>query len=163
MQNKNVPIILVAEDDEDDFFFLKRALVEIDWKVNLRHVKDGEELLDYLYGKGSYANGEEAPAPDLILLDLNMPRKSGREALQEIKESRKLNAIPIIVLTTSRAEQDIDNAYCLGVNAFVAKPNDFSFFLKPLREFWFNLAQLPKRGLQDGSKKKTHYCDEWTR
>jgi len=109
-------------------------------------VEDGEELMDYLRQEGAYTAPGAAPRPGLILLDLNMPRKDGREALQEIKTDPSLRRIPVVVLTTSQAEQDILRSYDLGVNAFVTKPvtfDDLSTAVTVLGNFWFEIVKLP--------------------
>src|SRR5574340_1676975 len=123
MTKNRKPIdILLAEDDEDDYLLIAEALEESRLANKVHWVKDGEELLDYLYRRGNYAKPEESPIPGIILLDLNMPRKDGREALKEIKSDPGLRKIPIIVLTTSKAEEDILRSYDLGVNSFIRKP-----------------------------------------
>ena len=112
---------------------------------DLRFVNDGEDLMDYLARRGAYA-GANAPRPGLILLDLNMPRKDGREALAEIKADPELRKIPIVVLTTSRAEEDIFRTYDLGVSSFITKPVTFEGLvdaMKVLAEYWFEIVQLP--------------------
>src|SRR5437762_2519928 len=118
--NRRRPLtILIAEDDVEDQMLLEEAFGESQWVTDLRFVEDGEQLLDYLHQRGRYADPGVAPRPGVILLDLNMPRKDGREALQEIKADPTLRQIPIIVLTTSRAEEDIFRSYDLGVNSFI--------------------------------------------
>ncbi len=139
--------ILMADDDEDDRLMTKEALEEVRLANDLYFVKDGEELMDYLYRRGRYSGGYNAPRPNLILLDLNMPRKDGREALKEIKEDPYLRHIPIIVLTTSKAEEDIYNTYDLGVNSFITKPVTFEELvdiMMTIKKYWVNTAQLPK-------------------
>lgn len=113
--------ILIADDDPDDRMMAKDALEESHLANDLRFVEDGEELLDYLYQRGKY-NKTNAPRPGVILLDLNMPRMDGREALKVIKADSELRRIPVVVLTTSKAEEDIYRTYDLGVNSFVTKP-----------------------------------------
>ena len=116
MSMRSNPIaILMADDDADDQLLAKEALTEARLANNLYFVKDGEELLDYLHNRGEYAE-QPSPRPGLILLDLNMPKKDGRQALKEIKEDAELRRIPIVVLTTSAAEEDILRTYDLGVN-----------------------------------------------
>lgn len=141
-------VILLADDDPDDRMFAVRALKKSRLANNIVTVEDGEELMDYLYHRGRFAALEEAPRPGIILLDLNMPRKDGREALQEIKRDPELRRIPVIVLTTSEAEQDILNSYDLGVNAFVTKPVTFDGLaraIKVLGDFWFEIVKLPQK------------------
>lgn len=113
---------------------------------DLRFVGDGDELLDYLYRRGRYSDPEEAPAPGLILLDLNMPRKDGREALREIKADPDLRRIPIVVLTTSKAEEDIYRTYDLGANSFITKPVSFEGLVSVMRDigrYWIEIVELP--------------------
>ena len=117
-------MILMADDDDDDFMLTQKALKESKLLNRLVRVRDGEELLDYLLQKGDYAD-EAVERPGVILLDLNMPRKDGREALKEIKSNPELNDIPVVVFTTSKAEEDIYRSYKLGVNSFITKPVTF--------------------------------------
>ncbi len=147
MEKRSRPItILVAEDDPDDRMLMKEALEENRLANNLHFVGDGEELMDYLNHRGQYADEQASPRPSLILLDLNMPRKDGREALQEIKVSPELRQIPIVVLTTSKAEEDILRTYDLGVSSFIAKPVTFDSMveiMKMLGRYWFEIVELP--------------------
>jgi CheY-like chemotaxis protein len=109
-------------------------------------VQNGEDLLDYLFRRGSYAQPAEAPRPGLILLDLNLPRKDGREALREIKADLTLRRIPVIILTTSKADTDIEGLYDLGANSFISKPAKFDSLvnvMKALRQYWFRTVELP--------------------
>ena len=141
-------VILLAEDDDEDFMLTKGALEEARVLNDLRRVKDGEELLHYLNRQGQYATPAASPIPALILLDLNMPRKDGREALMEIKGSPHLRHLPIVVLTTSKAEEDIIQSYNLGVNSFIKKPVNFERFveaIKVLNRYWFEIVELPVR------------------
>ncbi|MCA0269423.1 MAG: response regulator [Bacteroidetes bacterium] len=136
-------VILLADDDPDDRALTKRALRQSRVVNHVMEVEDGEELLDFLHQRGDFT---EAPRPGLILLDLNMPRKDGREALEEIKRHPDLRSIPIVVLTTSEAEQDVLQTYNLGVNAFVTKPVTFDGLNRAVRvlsDFWFELVKLP--------------------
>jgi CheY-like chemotaxis protein len=122
------------------------ALEESRLANDLRCVEDGEELMDYLHRRGKYASPKDAPRPGLILLDLNMPRKDGREALKEIKAEPELRSIPVIVLTTSKAEEDIYRTYDLGVNSFITKPVNFESLvavMKALGKYWFEIVELP--------------------
>jgi len=138
--------ILMADDDPDDCMLAKEALAETCLANELYFVSDGEELLDYLYHRGKYAQLGSAPRPGLILLDLNMPKKDGREALKEIKADPNLRYIPIVVLTTSKAEEDIHRSYDLGANSFIVKPVTFSSLvevMKTLRKYWFEIVELP--------------------
>ena len=140
-------MILLADDDPDDRMLTKRALEKSRLANSVYAVADGEELLDYLRRRGPYAEAERAPRPDLILLDLNMPRMDGREALQAIKSDPDLRHIPVVVLTTSEAEQDVLDSYDLGVNAFVTKPVTFEGLAEAVRvmgSFWFKIVRLPQ-------------------
>jgi CheY-like chemotaxis protein len=113
---------------------------------DVRFVEDGEELMNYLHRRGNYSDPDKSPRPGLILLDLNMPKKDGREALQEIKSDPNLRSIPIIVLTTSNAESDILKTYNLGVNCFISKPVTFSEMVqvtKSIGNYWFEIVELP--------------------
>jgi len=147
MNNHNETIsILMADDDEDDCLMTKEALEEAKVENNIYFVKDGEDLMDYLYHRGSYSDEEKFPRPGLILLDLNMPRKDGREALGEIKADPTLRQIPIVVLTTSKAEEDVYRTYDLGVNSFITKPVLFEGLvevMKTLSHYWFSIVKLP--------------------
>jgi CheY-like chemotaxis protein len=138
--------ILMAEDDEDDRLLTRDALMECRLANDLHFVGDGEELLDYLCHRGKYTNPEDAPVPGLILLDLNMPRKDGREALKEIKAIPELRHIPVVVLTTSKAEEDIFRSYDLGANSYISKPVTFESLvevMKALGRYWFEIVELP--------------------
>ena len=138
--------VLLAEDDPDDRFLLSNAVRRAQVGLCLRFVRDGEELMDYLFRKGAYAHPAVSPRPSLILLDLNMQRKDGREALREIKAAPELRSIPVLVLTTSHAQTDIDLSYGLGVNAYLTKPNtveDLQHAVRILYDFWFRTARLP--------------------
>jgi CheY-like chemotaxis protein len=138
--------ILLAEDDPDDRMLTTRALERNGLNLDVRTVADGEELMDYLHRRGAYVEEGSAPKPALILLDLNMPRKDGREALAEIKGDPALRRIPVVVLTTSEAEQDIRQSYELGVNAFVSKPVTFeklSESIELMGRFWLEVVKLP--------------------
>lgn len=145
-QRSKPVIILMADDDEDDRFFTQEALAENRIVNDLYFVEDGEELLDYLHQRGKYGEPGVAPRPTLILLDLNMPRKDGREALQEIKNDPELRSIPVVVLTTSKAEEDILRTYDLGASSFITKPVDFKSMvaiMKNLGTYWFQIVHLP--------------------
>jgi CheY-like chemotaxis protein len=140
--------ILVAEDDEDDRMLMQDALEENRLANDLHFVCDGEELMDYLLHRGQYSDPKTAPRPSLILLDLNMPRKDGREALKEIKSDPTLRQIPVVVLTTSKAEEDILRTYDLGVSSFIAKPVIFESMvqiIKALGKYWFEIVELPDK------------------
>jgi len=146
MNNRRSITILLADDDADDRMMASDALEESRLANDLRCVEDGEELMDYLHHRGKYAPPNAAPRPGLILLDLNMPRKDGREALKEIKAEPELRSIPVIVLTTSKAEEDIYRTYDLGVNSFITKPVNFESLvavMKALGKYWFEIVELP--------------------
>jgi CheY-like chemotaxis protein len=145
--------ILLADDDQDDLMMTKEALQQSRLGNDLRSVLDGEELMYYLLRRGLYADPANAPVPGLILLDLNMPKKDGREALAEIKADPKLRKIPVIVLTTSRAEEDVFRTYDLGVSSFITKPVTFDGLveaMKVLAQYWFEIVELPSRGRLNG-------------
>lgn len=145
--------ILMADDDEDDRLMAREALQEARLANDLHFVVDGVELLDYLKQRGTY-NELNAPRPGLVLLDLNMPKKDGREALKEIKTDPDLRQIPIVVLTTSKADEDIYRSYNLGVNSYITKPVSFEGLaevMKALSMYWFQIVKLPS---QDYAKSK---------
>ncbi len=150
MKKRGKPItILMADDDGDDCMMTKEALQDDHLANDVRFVADGEELLDYLNHRGKYTDLESAPIPGLILLDLNMPRKDGREALKEIKCDPDLHRIPVVVLTTSKAEEDILRTYDLGANSYITKPVTFDGLtkaMKALRRYWFEIVELPPNG-----------------
>lgn len=142
---KNIRI-LMADDDEDDRLLMQEALEEVNLGNEIDYVEDGEELLDYLRRENKYESYKNKPYPDLILLDLNMPKKSGSDALAEIKKDVSLRKIPIVILTTSKAEEDIIRTYDLGVNSFLAKPVDFDdlvSLMKATTDYWLNMVKLP--------------------
>lgn len=146
--NKTGIVILMADDDDDDYMLTKKALEESKLLNTLCRVKDGEELLDYLKCRGAYASGQQCGRPGVILLDLNMPKKDGREALKEIKSDPKLKDIPVVVFTTSKAEEDIYKSYQLGVNSFITKPVTFDGLLsviQTLGRYWFEIVELPSQ------------------
>jgi CheY-like chemotaxis protein len=138
--------ILLADDDEEDLLMTQEALQQSRLGNDLRFAPDGEELMDYLLRRGRYTDPADSPTPGLILLDLNMPKKDGREALAEIKSNPQLRKIPVIVLTTSSAEEDIFRSYDLGVSSFITKPVTFEGLaaaMKVLTEYWFEIVELP--------------------
>jgi CheY-like chemotaxis protein len=139
--------ILMADDDRDDCLLVKDAFKESRLANDLRFVEDGEELMDYLYHRGKYADVKNSPRPGLILLDLNMPRKDGREALKEIKSDSDLKSIPIVVLTTSKQEEDILRSYDVGANSYITKPVTFKELVevtKSLGKYWLEIVELPE-------------------
>ena len=137
----------MADDDEDDRRLAQDALRKSHLSNEMRMVGDGEELLDYLRHQGRYAGGAHAPRPGLILLDLNMPRMDGREALAEIKTDPALRSIPVIVLSTSQADEEVCRAYDLGVNSFISKPVTFDGLVRVMSSFaqyWLQIVELPR-------------------
>ena len=140
--------ILMADDDEEDREMTREALQNSHLANEMRFVVDGQDLMDYLRRQGAYADpGADAPRPGVILLDLNMPKKDGREALAEIKGDDNLRSIPVIVLTTSKDEEDIFRTYDLGVSSFITKPVTFGGLvevMKTWQRYWFELVELPE-------------------
>lgn len=137
--------ILIADDDPDDRMLTLEALQENKIGDEIYFVEDGEALMDFLFQRGKY-NRQNAPRPGLILLDLNMPKLDGREALRLIKSNCELKTIPVIILTTSKADEDILKSYSLGVNSFICKPATFDELVKVtryLRDYWFGIVTLP--------------------
>ncbi len=149
MTAKRTSITMVmADDDQEDCMMTRDALAESRVVNNLHFVHDGEELMDYLLCRGPYAALGAAPRPGLILLDLNMPRKDGREALREIKADAELRDIPVVVLTTSKSEEDIARSYTIGASSFITKPVTFGGLvevMKTLGQYWFDIVDLPMR------------------
>lgn len=144
--------ILVADDDLDDCQMIKEALQESRLLNEVHFVHDGEELMDYLNNQGKYTDRVKFPKPGLILLDLNMPKKDGRESLKEIKSNAVFRQIPTVVLTTSKAEEDIYRTYNLGVNSFITKPVAFGSLvtiMSHLGKYWFELVELPENRSED--------------
>lgn len=135
--------VLLVDDSLDDIELMKEALKDARIALNLRETYDGVEAMAYLRGEGEY---RDAPRPDLVLLDLNMPRKDGREVLSEIKNDPDLKDIPVVILTTSRADEDILATYKLHANCYIAKPLDFNEFMRVVRsieQFWLTIVMLP--------------------
>lgn len=142
-------VILMADDDADDRLLTRDAFEKSRVLNELHCVEDGEALLEYLQRRGRFEDPASAPRPSIILLDLNMPRKDGREALREIKADPELRSIPIVVLTTSKAEEDILRTYNLGANSFITKPVTFQGLVEVVRvlgEYWFQIVELPVDG-----------------
>jgi CheY-like chemotaxis protein len=139
----------MADDDPDDRLLAADALRESRVTNDLRFVEDGEQLLDYLRRRGPWADPAASPRPGVILLDLNMPRMDGREALAEIKADPELRRIPVVVLTTSRAEADVLGSYDLGANSFITKPVTFAGLVEAMRalgRYWIEIVELPPTG-----------------
>jgi CheY-like chemotaxis protein len=147
--------ILLADDDEEDRELTRDALHDSHLANQVRSVVDGQDLLDYLRREGRYADPSvDAPRPGVILLDLNMPKKDGREALEEIKADPSLRRIPVIVLTTSKDEQDVLRTYDLGVSSFITKPVTFAGLVEAMRIFkryWFEVVEIPNGAVDDGN------------
>jgi len=136
----------MADDDADDRALTREALAESRLANDLHFVEDGVALLDYLHRRGAYSRPGSAPRPGVILLDLNMPRMDGREALREIKSDPDFRNIPVVILTTSRAEEDIVRSYDLGANSFISKPVTFDGLVEVVRslgKYWFDIVELP--------------------
>ena len=141
---KPVEIFLV-EDSQGDIDLIREVLEESKLKNTLTVAVDGEEALNYLKKKGKYAN---ATRPDLVILDLNLPRKDGREVLDDMKSSPDLKSIPVVIMTTSREEEDVIKMYNLHANCYITKPIDFLQFIKVVRsieDFWFTIVRLPSK------------------
>jgi CheY-like chemotaxis protein len=148
--------ILMADDDVEDCLLVRDALQEADIKCDLRFVRDGEELFDYLRHEGEYVDGRDLPWPDLILLDLKMPRKDGRETIRDLKSDPRFRRIPVVALTTSSASDDVEFSYDIGVNCYIAKPTTFRDLVEvlgALGKFWFDVVELPPKANHD---RKTH-------
>ncbi|MEA5506036.1 response regulator [Halotia wernerae UHCC 0503] len=144
--------ILMADDDDDDSMLVQEALRESQLPIQLCIVKNGEELMDYLYNRGRYTDKSIAPRPGLILLDLNMPKKDGMEVLKDIKNDSNFRRIPVIVLTTSGAEKDVYHTYDLGANSFIIKPEKFADLvdvMKTIGKYWFEIVELPLEAVRD--------------
>ncbi|AMV26857.1 Response regulator rcp1 [Gemmata sp. SH-PL17] len=150
MSDRSKPItILMADDDPDDRQLTREAFEENHLANDLRFVEDGEELLDYLNQRGKFAGEGAAPLPGLILLDLNMPRKDGREALQEIKANPRLRNIRVVVMTTSKAEEDVLRSYDLSAASYITKPVTFERLVDVVRtlgKYWLEIVELPPDG-----------------
>ena len=146
---KGTICILMADDDDDDFLLTKKALAESKLLNELHRVKDGEELLRYLRHQDEYTDKANC-RPGVVLLDLNMPKMDGREALKAIKSDPDLKDIPVVVFTTSKAEEDIVRSYQLGVNSFITKPVKFDnliHVMQALGNYWFEIVELPHKAV----------------
>lgn len=145
-ERRNSIVVLMADDDEDDVLLTSEALEESKLANDFRSVADGVELLEFLNREGRYADPASSPTPGLILLDLNMPRMDGREALRIIKNDERLRQIPIVVMTTSEADTDVVRSYDLGANSFITKPVTFEKLVEVVRmltTYWFDIVALP--------------------
>ena len=148
MQQPNTAVVLLVEDDPGDQELTRRALAEDILRTELHITVDGEDALDYLHKRGAYAGEGAAPRPDLVLLDLNMPKVDGREVLKQMREDEALKSIPVVVMTTSDQETDILRSYDLGCSSYITKPVDLLKFADVIRElghYWFNLVTLPPK------------------
>ena len=155
MEKSSKPItILMADDDADDRLMTQEAFEESRLANDLRFVEDGVELMDYLQRRGKYSDPATSPRPGLILLDLNMPKKDGREALKEIKADPNLKCLRIVVLTTSKAEEDIYRTYNLGAASYITKPVTFAGMaevIKTVGKYWLEIVELPGDGNGGGN------------
>ncbi len=145
-KNLKPVIFLMADDDPDDRLLIKEAFQESLVSNSIYFVEDGVELMDYLRWQNKFSDPADAPSPDLILLDLNMPRKDGREALAEIKSDPLLRYIPVVVLTTSKAEEDIMRSYDIGAASYITKPVTFDGLEEPIKglgQYWVQIVRLP--------------------
>lgn len=141
--------ILIVDDDEDDLFFAQRALEKTNLPSDVKTVRDGAQMMDYLCGRGDY-RGDDGYMPDIILLDLNMPKKNGKEALAELRADPRLKHIPVILFTTSSNEQDIITGYQLGANSYIRKPVSFDAMVEAMgviKTYWMELVSLPPKRL----------------
>lgn len=144
--NKRPLNIMIAENDEDDRALVRFAFAECKLSNTVHFVEDGEQLLDYLYHRGPYQDTVNLPRPDLILLDLGMPRVNGHEALKEIKSDPVLRSIPVVIFTTSKSTRDINSTYSMGANSFIIKPVTFDGLIQVmnvLAEYWAEVTELP--------------------
>ena len=141
-------VVLCAEDDPDDQLLIKEAWDECKIINSLIIVNDGVELMEYLRREGKYSDNNKYPMPGLILLDINMPRKGGKEVMEEIEKDESLKSIPVVVLTTSKAEEDIVRLYNLGISSFITKPVSFEGLVKvfdTVDKYWFEIVSVPKK------------------
>ncbi|MBL9084389.1 MAG: response regulator [Planctomycetales bacterium] len=146
MMNARPVTILMADDDADDRLMTREAFEASRLANDLKFVENGVELLDYLYRRGKYSDPASSPRPSIILLDLNMPKKDGREALEEIKKDPNLRGIRVIILTTSKAEEDIYRTYDLGAASYITKPVTFESLvdiIRTLGKYWLEIVELP--------------------
>lgn len=147
--DRQTQTILIIEDNDDDFFVTVRAFKKVGLVNPIQRCTNGDQALDYLFRRGEFSSPDKAPRPGMILLDLNLPGTDGRHVLQVAKATPDLMKIPVIVLTTSRARQDIEKCYADGANSFIQKPVDLAGFVQAitrLKEYWLEVAILPKEG-----------------
>ncbi|MGO9018495.1 MAG: response regulator [Syntrophobacteraceae bacterium] len=145
-KRKKKTVLLMADDDEDDCLLMNEAVREIFKSEHFFCLRDGQELMDYLLRRGIYTDRKKFPAPDLIFLDLNMPKKDGFQTLKEIKEHPKLKAIPVLIYSTAEEQEQIELCYKIGANSYITKPMSFESLVKTVRclsEYWFGIAKLP--------------------
>lgn len=144
-------IVLMADDDQEDFILVSEAFEENGLNVELHWVEDGEEAMDYLAHRGKYASPESSPRPDLILLDVTMPRKDGLETLKELKGHPELRKIPVVMLTASRKKEHMSSSYRFGADMFLIKPCSFAEMIQAMGSlcaYWFNIVRLPEKAGQ---------------
>ena len=142
-------VLVMVDDDEDDCLLVEAALYEAYLKCDFRSLRDGAEMLDYLNRTGSYQDPESSPRPDMIFLDLNLPRISGRTVLKTLKSDARFRSIPVIILTTSNQDEDIDYCYDAGANTYILKKASFAGLraaLEVVRNYWLKEATLPPKG-----------------
>lgn len=147
MVDRHSQTILIVEDNDDDFFATARAFKKAELINPVQRCTNGDQALDYLFQRGEFSDPGKAPRPGIVLLDLNLPGTDGRQVLRVVKADPDLKKIPVIVLTTSRARQDIERCYADGANSYIQKPLDMAGFIEAitrLREYWFEVALLPK-------------------
>lgn len=147
MADRHSQTILIVEDNDDDYFATVRAFKKVELGNPVQRCTNGDQALDYLFQRGEFAEAGKAPRPGIILLDLNLPGTDGRQVLRTVKADASLRKIPVIVLTTSRARQDIERCYADGANSYIQKPVDMAGFVNAisrLKEYWFEVALLPK-------------------
>lgn len=147
MAGNETQLILIVEDSDDDFFVIMRAFKKVNLDNPVRRCTNGDQALDYLLRRGEFSAAGAAPRPGIVLLDLNLPGTDGRSVLHAIKQTPELQKIPVIVLSTSRAEPDIEQCYAAGANAYMQKPVDFEGYIRAissLSEFWLGASILPK-------------------
>ncbi len=145
--------ILVVEDSDDDFYALTRAFRKSGLRNAVHRCSNGDQAVDYLFRRGAFSDPETSPRPGVVLLDLNLPGLDGRDVLKAVKADPDLRKIPVIVLTTSRAEQDIEGCYAQGANTYIQKPVDLKGFFQAiarLKDYWYEVAILPRGGDRSG-------------
>ncbi len=146
MTDSTRPVILLVEDSPADQELTRRAFLDTLFQVDLRVVNDGEEALDYLHRRGAYRSSESSPTPNLVLLDLNLPRMDGREVLSHMRQEDVFAGIPVVILTSSDDEREVKKGYELGCNSYVTKPTTFEGFvimIRNLLDYWLDLVRLP--------------------